>query len=185
MKTSLALLAFLSLAPIAAQAQTAPPRPNPGSLAPSAAGAPSIQLENFVVTGTAIRAIAPVAAPLFTFSQEDIEQSGAPSLSEFLRQLPQNTGGGAAADEGRVLGAFFGGSAVSLRGFGPQRTLTLLNGHRIAPQGDGNFVDISFIPSAALEKVEMVPVGASSIYGADAVGGVVAAHRRERFAVHA
>jgi outer membrane receptor protein involved in Fe transport len=181
MKTNPALLAFLSFAPFAAQAQTAPLRPNPTALAPSAAGAPSIQLENFVVTGTSIRAIAPVAAPLFTFSQEDIELSGAPSLSEFLRQLPQNTGGGAASDEGRVLGAFFGGSAVSLRGFGPQRTLTLLNGHRIAAQGDGNFVDISFIPSAALEKVEMVPVGASSIYGADAVGGVVNFKLRDNY----
>ena len=134
MKINSALLALLSFAPFAAQAQTAPPRQNPTTLAPPAAGAPSTQLETVVVTGTAIRAIAPVAAPLFTFSQEDIELSGAPSLSEFLRQLPQNTGGGAAADEGRVLGAFFGGSAVSFRGFGALRTLTLLNGHRIAPQ---------------------------------------------------
>ena len=127
MKTNLALLALLSLAPIAAQAQMAPPQQNPLTPASPAASAPSTQLGSMVVTGTAIRAIAPVAAPLSTFTQEDIEQSGAPSLSEFLRQLPQNTGGGAAADEGRVLGAFFGGSAVSFRGFGALRTLTLLN----------------------------------------------------------
>ena len=181
MKTNLALLALLSLAPIAAQAQMAPPQQNPLTPASPAASAPSTQLGSMVVTGTAIRAIAPVAAPLSTFTQEDIEQSGAPSLSEFLRQLPQNTGGGAAADEGRVLGAFFGGSAVSFRGFGALRTLTLLNGHRIAPQGDGNFVDISFIPAAALEKIEMVPVGASSIYGADAVGGVVNFKLRDNY----
>lgn len=155
-----------------AWAQQSPP--------PAANGSPT-EVEAVVVTGTAIRGIAPVAAPLLTFSHEDIELSGAPSLSEFLRQLPQNTGGGAAADEGRVLGAFFGGSAVSFRGFGPQRTLTLLNGHRIAAQGDGAFVDVSFIPAAALERIEIVPVGASSIYGADAVGGVINFKLRDNY----
>ncbi len=138
-------------------------------------------LEEVVVTGTSIRGIAPVAAPTLTFVREQIDESGAPSLSEFLRQIPQNTGGGSASDEGRVLGAFFGGSAVSFRGFGPQRTLTLLNGHRIAPQGDGTFVDVSFIPVAALEKIEIVPVGASSIYGADAVGGVINFKLRDNY----
>ncbi|QTD57175.1 TonB-dependent receptor plug domain-containing protein [Parasphingorhabdus cellanae] len=131
------------------------------------------EAKEIVVTGTSIRGIAPVAVPLLTFDREDILGSGAPSLAEFLRTVPQNTGGGSASDEGRALGAFFGGSAVSFRGFGPDRALTLLNGHRVAPQGDGTFVDINFIPVAAIERVEIVPVGASSIYGADAVGGVI------------
>ena len=132
-----------------------------------------LEADAIVVTGTTIRGIAPPATPVLTFDSEDILLSGAPSLAEFLRLLPQNTGGNAASDEGRALGANFGGSAVSFRGFGPQRTLTLLNGARVAPQGDGVFVDVSFIPAAALESIEIVPVGASSIYGADAVGGVV------------
>ena len=129
--------------------------------------------DEIVVTGTAIRGIAPPATPILIFDKQDIIDSGTPSLSEFLQRVPQNTGGAAASEEGRSLGAFFGGSAISLRGFGSQRTLTLLNGNRIAPQGDGVFVDIAFIPAAAVEMVEIVPVGASSLYGADAVGGVV------------
>ncbi|TQV70593.1 TonB-dependent receptor [Exilibacterium tricleocarpae] len=129
--------------------------------------------DEIVVTGTAIRGIAPPATPVMIFDKQDIADSGVPSLSEFLQRVPQNTGGGSASEEGRSLGAFFAGSAISLRGFGSQRTLTLLNGNRIAPQGDGVFVDIAFIPAAAVEMVEIVPVGASSLYGADAVGGVV------------
>ena len=66
------------------------------------------------------------------------------------------------------------GSGFNLHGLGPQGTLTLINGHRVAPSGsDGQFVDISAIPLSAVERIEILPDGASAIYGSDAIAGVV------------
>src|SRR6185312_10051286 len=66
------------------------------------------------------------------------------------------------------------GTGVNLRGLGNAATLVLVNGHRVAPGNTaGNFVDISMIPLYAVERIEVVTVGASAVYGADAVGGVV------------
>src|SRR6185312_9074463 len=66
------------------------------------------------------------------------------------------------------------GTGVNLRGLGNAATLVLVNGHRVAPGNtEGNFVDISMIPLYAVERVEVVTDGASAIYGADAVGGVI------------
>ena len=63
---------------------------------------------------------------------------------------------------------------MNLRGPGLSSTLVLLNGHRVVPSsGIGDFVDISLIPASAIERVEVLTAGASSIYGADAVAGVV------------
>ena len=70
-----------------------------------------------------------------------------------------------------------GQAAASLRGMGPSATLTLINGRRIAPSsfaaGTQNFVDVNAIPLAAIERVEILATGASAIYGADAVAGVI------------
>src|SRR6185312_8355917 len=65
-----------------------------------------------------------------------------------------------------------GGSGINLRGLGPDATLTLLNGHRISYGGFAQAVDISAIPVEAVDRIEIVPDGASAIYGSDAVGGV-------------
>ena len=70
-----------------------------------------------------------------------------------------------------------GQAAASLRGIGPSSTLTLVNGRRIAASsfasGTENFVDINSIPASAVERVEVLATGASAIYGADAVAGVI------------
>src|SRR5690606_41548850 len=63
-------------------------------------------------------------------------------------------------------------SSLNLRGLGPDATLTLLNGRRMAYGGFSQAVDISAIPVEAVERIEIVPDGASAIYGSDAVGGV-------------
>src|SRR3546814_6163063 len=63
-------------------------------------------------------------------------------------------------------------STLNLRGLGPDATLTLINGHRIAYDGAFQGVDISAIPLAALDRLEIVADGASALYGSDAVGGV-------------
>jgi outer membrane receptor protein involved in Fe transport len=65
------------------------------------------------------------------------------------------------------------GTAINLRGLGSDATLTLVNGRRIAPSAAGAFVDVSQIPMAGVDRVEILPDGASALYGSDAIGGVV------------
>lgn len=140
--------------------------------------------DEIVVTGTNIRGIAPESSPTRAFNREDIQITGAATAQDFIQTLPENFGGGANSDiknsiPGDSASAFNGslgsyGSSVNLRGLGAGSTLVLLNGHRVAPSsGIGDFVDISMIPASALERVDVLSDGASSIYGADAVAGVV------------
>ena len=138
------------------------------------------ELDTIVVTGTNIRGIAPESSPVRSFSREDIQISGAATAQDFIQTLPQNFGGGSNETNGGLPGDFgssfnFGqGSSVNLRGLGSGSTLVLLNGRRLAPSsGLGDFVDISVIPATAIERVDVLTDGASSIYGADAVAGVV------------
>lgn len=141
-------------------------------------------LDEIIVTGTHIRGIAPESSPTRTFDREDIQISGAATAQDFIQTLPQNFGGGSNSDIPAGLpndssagfnsnqGTF--GSSVNLRGLGSASTLVLLNGRRLAPSsGIGDFVDISMIPAFAIERVEVLTDGASSVYGADAVAGVV------------
>ena len=142
-------------------------------------------LDVVIVTGTNIRGIAPESSPVRSFDRQDILNSGVSTAQDFIQLLPQNFGGGANADIAAGLpnddSAGFNtgslgslGSSVNLRGLGSGSTLVLLNGHRIAPSsGIGDFVDISMIPASAIERVDVLTDGASSIYGADAVAGVV------------
>src|SRR3546814_2275030 len=79
---------------------------------------------------------------------------------------------------GNVIGAglanqnLTGGSALNLRGLGPDASLTLLNGRRMAYGGIAQAIDISAIPVEAVDRIDIVADGASAIYGSDAVGGV-------------
>lgn len=143
-------------------------------------------LEEIVVTGTSIRGIAPGSSPVSVFDRADIQNSGAATAQDFIQTLPQNFGGGSNIsliegglpndDSTRFNDPFqggAGGASVNLHGLGSGATLVLLNGHRLAPSsGIGDFVDISMIPASALERVEILTDGASSIYGGDAVAGV-------------
>ena len=139
-----------------------------------------IQLEEMVVTGTLIRGIAPDSSPTITFSRDDIDRSGFQTTEQFIRSIPQTFGGGANLRQQGLPGDLesssnnVNGAGVNLRGLGASSTLTLLNGRRLSPAGsDGSFVDISAIPLSAIERVEVLTDGASAIYGADAVAGVV------------
>lgn len=139
-----------------------------------------------IVTGTNIRGVAPESSPVQVYDREDIQNTGAATAVEFVQTLTQNFGGGAITTASFPLdgdinapfnNAFAGGSigsGVNLRGLGSGSTLVLLNGRRVAPSSAiGDFVDISMIPASALERVEVLTDGASSIYGADAVAGVI------------
>ena len=145
----------------------------------------SLRQDVIIVTGTNIRGIAPDSSPTEVFSREDMQESGASTIQDFLKTMPQNFGGGSNAEVIGGLPNDFSasynsgrsgtyGSSANLRGLGSGSTLVLLNNHRIAPSsGLGDFVDISLFPASAIEQIEVLTDGASSIYGGDAVAGVM------------
>lgn len=138
-------------------------------------------LEEMVVTGTNIRDVVPPGTPVIVIDAEDIRRSGYSGTEQVLQALPQNFRGGqagAVADVNMSIGGQRGfnataGSGVNLRGLGTTATLVLINGRRIAATSAGTFTDISLIPIDAIERIEILTDGASAIYGADAVAGVV------------
>jgi iron complex outermembrane receptor protein len=136
-------------------------------------------LQEIVVTGTYIRGVAP-ASPVITFTSADIENSGASTVGEVLRELPESFAGGQQSTIGtngqgpyQNLSNFNYSDSANLRGFGSNSTLVLINGHRAPVTGLQDSVDISAVPLAAIDRVEVVTDGASALYGSDAVGGVV------------
>ena len=127
------------------------------------------QLDEVVVTGTAIRGVAPVGSATVNIDREAIQATGVRDASSLISQLPQGSGLGntLANNAGRNAG-------VNLRGLGNSATLLLFDGHRSVQQGVTNQIaDPNTIPFAAIERVEVVTDGASAIYGSDAVAGVV------------
>jgi outer membrane receptor protein involved in Fe transport len=136
-------------------------------------------LEEIVVTGTYIRGVAP-ASPVITITSADIENSGASTAGEVLRELPESFAGGQQSTIGtngqgpyQNLSNFNYSDSANLRGFGSNSTLVLINGHRAPVTGLQDSVDISAVPLPAIDRVEVVTDGASALYGSDAVGGVV------------
>jgi outer membrane receptor protein involved in Fe transport len=137
-------------------------------------------IETVVVTGTNIRGGVNPSVPISSYTRDDIDLSGTGSVQQFLKRMPENFGGGASdetvstlAGGGNAVNAV-NGAGVNLRGLGSDSTLVLIDGHRIAPANNsGNFVDMSMIPLSVLSRVDVLPDGASAIYGSDAVGGVV------------
>ncbi len=132
---------------------------------------------DILVTGTRIRG-ADSASPTRVFDRSQIENTGVNDLGSFVRTLPQNFSGG--QNPGVAGGGAEGlnnqntnsSSTLNLRGLGPDATLTLVNGHRVAYDGVFQGVDIAAIPVAAIDRLEIVTDGASALYGSDAVGGV-------------
>lgn len=143
----------------------------------------SDDVEEIVVTGSRIaKAASQLAANVITLSAEDLRGTGESTLEGALRQLPQNVFG--ASEVGAAVvgsGMSFNGainitgaSSINLRGLGAESTLVLIDGRRIGKSGVfGGISDISGIPLTSIDRVEIMLDGASSIYGSDAVGGVV------------
>jgi len=154
-----------SAKPVSATSQKADQKPEPTTL------------QTVTVTGTRIRG-GTTPSPVITIGSEQIQQEGFTDLGQVIRSVPQNFSGGQNPGVGLVSGGsdgnqnLTGGSGMNLRGLGPDATLTLLNGHRMSYGGYAQAVDISAIPIEAVERIEIVPDGASAIYGSDAVGGV-------------
>ena len=162
---TLATVATAAAAPVAF-AQTAP-----------APAAPTT-VDEVVVTGSRIQqALNDISiSPVTTVTSVDIQQSGLLRTEDLLNSLPQVT-----ADQGSGLSiSSVGVATVSLRGLLPQRTLVLINGRRLNPGGAGGLPpgssstpDINQIPASMVERLDVLTGGASAVYGADAVAGVV------------
>jgi iron complex outermembrane recepter protein len=155
---------------------------NPSSVTTTSTSATSTpeNLSEIVVTGTSIRGLdAESSLPVTVLKAEDIARTGATSAEDLFRYISSASSAGStvqAQATGNQTGSI---STISLRGLGSGRTLVLINGLRSAPYGGGstgeagNSVDISSIPVAAIERVEILKDGASAIYGSDAIAGVV------------
>lgn len=132
--------------------------------------------EDIVVTGSRIRG-AQAIGNVITLDRSVIEETGVVDLGEALRQLPQNFSGGQNPGVGSGAGILNqnvnAASAPNLRGLGADATLTLLNGNRMPYDAAFAGIDISAIPLAAVERIEVLPDGASALYGSDAVAGVI------------
>jgi outer membrane receptor protein involved in Fe transport len=144
---------------------------------PPATPAPTDQqattLDRIEVTGSRIRRVdAENASPVVTIDREAIEKTGKLTIGDLVQELPNIAG--AATNPTVNNGGGTGAATIDLRGLGSQRTLVLINGRRVVHQGgnDGG-ADVNSIPASAVERIEVLTVGASSVYGSDAVAGVV------------
>lgn len=129
-------------------------------------------LERVEITGSSIKRVgAETSVPITTITREDIARTGATTVQDLIGAIPSSFGGNVVANN---VGATGGASTANLRALGSKYTLVLLNGRRVANFAFGNSpVDLNSIPLAAVERVEVLRDGASALYGADAVAGVI------------
>jgi iron complex outermembrane receptor protein len=154
----------------------------PAAVLPSAhAQEPAAAPEEIIITGSRIvRRDYDANSPIQTIDASAFEAQSAIAMEDTLNELPQfvpAATGYTQVQDGELI---FTGSTVtsgaamlSLRGLGPNRNLVLLDGYRAMPVNATMAVDLNTIPAAAIERVEVITGGASSVYGADAVAGVV------------
>jgi iron complex outermembrane recepter protein len=126
-------------------------------------------LTEIVVTGTHL----PIPAseqplPIRSYSAETIANSGQTTIVDFLNTMPDVS----TSTSSPLIGGIPGSSTVTLHGLPVGTTLTLLNGRRVETSYY-RFFDLNNIPASAVERIDVLPVGASAIYGADALGGAV------------
>ncbi|MFK7914893.1 MAG: TonB-dependent receptor plug domain-containing protein, partial [Pseudomonadales bacterium] len=140
-------------------------------------------IEEIVVTGSFIRGTPQDAAlPVDVMSREDFEDQGFPSVTEMIRNLGVANGNLGETNQFNASGGQGneGVATVNLRGLGSARSLVLINGRRhVATATTG--VDISAIPTVAIERLEVLKDGAAALYGSDAIAGVVNFITRDDF----
>jgi len=133
-----------------------------------------IMLEELTVTGSRIeRSDLTSVSPLSVFTETDILETGHVTMEDFVQNLPSVTGGflGDTVNNGSD-----GFATASMRGLGDTRTLVLLNGQRlpsVQASWASGLVDLNMIPAGMVERVEVLRDGASTIYGSDAIAGVI------------
>jgi iron complex outermembrane receptor protein len=145
-----------------------------------------VTLQAFEVTGSRIKRVdSEGPLPIVQISRGDFDGSGYTNAADFLRDLPFNSGGN--IDPQRTATFATGATTANLRGLGSRNTLVLINGRRIAgyglPGGNGfsTVFDLSAIPTAAIDSIELLKDGASAIYGSDAVAGVINVKTRKNY----
>lgn len=145
--------------------------PGAGAQAPAAPQS----LERVEVTGSLIKRIeGELGTPVVTISIEELQRAGVTNAEQAVKFITQNQSSNGAATTGSVSGTNGAASYADLRNLGPQRTLVLLNGRRIAPNPFSVVaVDLNTLPLAAVQRIETLPDGASAIYGTDAIAGVI------------
>lgn len=135
------------------------------------------QLETVTVTGSRIpRVDVEGPSPVITLSADDIQARGFRNVYDALNSLTQNTGMAQGEDFGNTFTP--AANTINLRGLGPNHTLVLVNGRRVADypvayDGSVNFVNLANIPAVMIERIEVLSGGASAVYGSDAIAGVV------------
>ena len=131
---------------------------------------PSYAQERVEITGSRIRSLGATSnSPITSVSAEQFNSSAPIAVEEVIRSLPAAI---PAIGPGTNNGSN-GTASVDLRGLGTNRTLVLINGRRLVPATLGGVVDTNSIPVALLERIDVVTGGASAVYGADAVAGVL------------
>ncbi|WP_413626424.1 TonB-dependent receptor plug domain-containing protein [Luteibacter sp. Lutesp34] len=169
-RTALVVALSACLLSVAAQAQDAPPDT-----------AKSQNLETITVTGSRIRSVdVETAQPIYTMDQKAIQATGLTNVNDVLARLPSTGTPDISNQNPLANGDGVGGSYVNIRNLGSKRTLVLVNGRRWSTNLSG-LTDISTIPVSIIERIDVLKDGASSIYGSDAIGGVVNIVTKQKF----
>ena len=138
-------------------------------------------LDRLEVTGSRIRQVdVATAQPVLSISRQDIEAQGFASVGDILQNISAAGSPSFSRASPLTSNQEAGGQYIDLRSLGAQRTLVLVNGKRLAISPDG-FQDVSTIPTVMVERIEVLKDGASSIYGSDAMAGVINIITRKNF----
>ena len=138
-------------------------------------------LDRLEVTGSRIRQVdVATAQPVLSISRQDIEAQGFASVGDILQNISAAGSPSFSRSSPLTANQEAGGQYIDLRNLGAQRTLVLVNGKRLAISPDG-FQDVSTIPTVMVERIEVLKDGASSIYGSDAMAGVINIITRKNF----
>ena len=159
-----ALAAAANFVPVSAQAQDAN------------------AVESVTVTGTSIRGVAPTGANLISVTPEEIAKTGGQTIQQVLANVPAITGMGNGGEGGAIHNNYYQPNIHQLGASASNATLVLIDGHR-PPTGGTNHstADPNIVPANMLERVEVIANGTSSIYGSDAVAGVINFITRKKF----
>lgn len=127
-------------------------------------------IQEVIVTGTRITVPGAVSSsPILSIGVDEIQLQQATEIEQVLRDLPVT----AIGDGSNVNNGSAGAATLNLRGLGAQRNLILIDGKRVTPYNYDGRVDTSIIPTALIERVDIVTGGASAVYGSDAIAGAV------------
>ena len=140
------------------------------SATPAMAQGNTHEVSELVVTGTRVKVPGIVSAsPIMSVGAAEIALQQQPEVEKIIRFLPiSSPGDGDAVNNGTA-----GVSTINLRGLGAQRNLVLVDGKRVTPYNTNGEVDVSTIPTAFLERIDVITGGASAVYGSDAISGAV------------